>query len=118
MGSAMDVRKAVEEAVKEFNERFSAECEVLEAKEDEIKILFKGHICFTCGAYDYFEDMAFSISERLGREYVVENYHQLEDGSYVVTIKPAELVQERKREFVVMIFDKEGKKEEFRLTVK
>ena len=111
----MSFREKVEEAVREFNERFAAECEVLEAKEDKIRIHFKGHICFTCGAYDYFEDLAMDISERVGKEYAVEDYEQLEDGTYIVTIKPREQIKEKKREFVVMIFDKEGKKEEFRL---
>ncbi len=111
----MSFRELVERAVKEFNERFSAECEVIDAKEDEVKIHFKGHICFTCGAYDYFEDVAMTISELTGREYAVEDYQQLEDGSYVVTIKPRELIKEKKREFVVMIFDEKGGKEEFRI---
>lgn len=111
----MSFKEKVEEVLKEFNRRFAAECEVLKAEEDEIRIHFKGHICFTCGAYDYFEDLAMDISERTGREYAVEDYEQLEDGTYIVTIKPREMVKEKKREFVITIFGKEGKKEEFRL---
>ena len=109
------MREEVEKIIREFNKRFSAQCELMELKGEEIVVLFKGNICFTCGTYDYFEDLAFAISEKLGKEYVVEKYIQLEDGSYLVTIKPTERVVDRKREVVVMFFEKEGSTTTFRI---
>ncbi len=100
----MDIEK-VRKVVEDFNRRFAAECEVLKADEHEIVIHFKGHICFTCGTYDYFEDLAFDLSEALGRTYVPAEYEQLEDGTYIVKYKPEEEVDTIKREITVILYD-------------
>ena len=95
----------VREAISKFNKEFGAECEVLKANEDEIVVHFKGHVCFTCGTYDYFEDLAFKISEALGEEYVPAKYEQLEDGTYIVYYKPARKVDKIEREVTIIIYD-------------
>ncbi len=104
---AIDYEK-VRRVLEEFNEIHGAECEVLSVDDDEIDVLFKGHICFTCGTYDYFEDLAMKLSEALGKEYVPAEYHHNEDGTYIVIYKPKEKVRERKREALVLIFDEKG----------
>lgn len=91
----IDIGK-VREIVDEFNKEHGAECEVLSVSDREIVISFKGHICFTCGTYDYFEDLAMRLSEALSKEYVVAEYHHNEDGSYLVTFRPKSEVKERK----------------------
>jgi len=58
----------VKETINEFNSIHKANCKLLRVKGSEIEVLFEGHICFTCGAYDYFEDLAYMLSERLGKE--------------------------------------------------
>ncbi len=95
----------IKKVVDEFNRRFAAECKVIKADEDEIVVHFKGHICFTCGAYDYFEDLAFDLSDALGRQYLPASYEQLEDGTYIVHYKPADKVDKVEREITVMIYD-------------
>jgi len=95
----------VREAVEDFNRRFAAECEVVKASEDEIVIHFKGHVCFTCGTYDYFEDLAYSLSEAIGKDYVPVRYKQLEDGTYLVYYKPAEEVEKIEREITIVLYD-------------
>ncbi len=101
----MELKKVVEEAVEDFNKRFAADLKVIKAEPNEVVVHFKGHICFTCGTYDYFEDLAYDLTERLGREYIVESYEQLEDGSYIVHYKPKELVKQRKREIHVYFIE-------------
>ncbi len=101
----MNLRSIVEEVVNDFNRRFATNLRILKADENEIVIHFRGHICFTCGTYDYFEDLAYELTEKLGREYVVESYEQLDDGTYIVHYKPKELVKERKREIHVYFIE-------------
>ncbi len=102
----MDFGEKVKRVVEDFNKRFAAECEVLKADEHEIIIHFKGHICFTCGTYDYFEDLAYDLSDALGKKYILAEYEQLEDGTYIVKYKPEEEVDSIKREITVMLYDK------------
>ena len=97
--------KKVKEAIKRFNEKYGAESELLKIDGDEIIVHVKGHICFTCGAYDYFEDLAFELSDVLGKEYAVAKEEQLEDGTYVVHYLPVEKVEKVIREVTVMIYD-------------
>ncbi|HIH90738.1 hypothetical protein [Ignicoccus hospitalis] len=78
---------------------------MIEVKNDEIVVHVKGHICFTCGAYDYFEDLAFELSDVLGREYAVAEEKQLEDGTYIVRYLPAEKVDKVVREAMIVIYD-------------
>ena len=94
----------MEEAIKEFNNIFKSDCKLLDITNEEIKILFKGHICFTCGAYDYFEDLATKISEKLGKEYGIAKYEQRDDGSYVVHFKPKEKINEVKRDIKIFLY--------------
>ena len=101
----MSVEEVVKRAISDFNKRFATELEPLKVSESEIIIHFKGHICFTCGTYDYFEDLAYHLSDLLNKEYVVERYEQQDDGSYIVYYKPKEKVKERKREIVVYFIE-------------
>ena len=102
----MNFRDKVKKVVEDFNKRFAAECEVLKADEHEIVIHFKGHICFTCGTYDYFEDLAYDLSDALGKKYIPAEYEQLEDGTYIVKYKPEEEVNSIKREITIMLYDR------------
>jgi len=100
----MDVNK-VKKVLEDFNKRFAAECELVKATDDEIVVHFKGHVCFTCGTYDYFEDLAFDLSDALGKEYVPVRYEQKEDGTYVVYYKPAEKIEKVEREVTIVLYD-------------
>ncbi len=101
----MNLEEKVKKVVEDFNRRFAAECEVLKADEHEIVIHFKGHICFTCGTYDYFEDLAYDLSDALGKNYIPAEYEQLEDGTYIVKYKPEDEVDSIKREITVILYD-------------
>ena len=95
----------VKKTIENFNEIHKANCKLLEITGDEIKVLFEGHICFTCGAYDYFEDLAILLSKILGREYGVEKYEQQEDGTYIVYFKPKEFIKEIKKDIYVIFLE-------------
>ncbi len=100
----MSFEEKVKEAIREFNNLHKANCKLLKIDKEEIRILFSGHICFTCGAYDYFEDLAFLIYEKTGKLFRVAEYRQQEDGSYIVVYKPKEKVKEVKRDIKVEFY--------------
>ncbi|HIE58948.1 MAG TPA: hypothetical protein EYP82_03220 [Hydrogenothermaceae bacterium] len=98
------MKHKIEEVIQEFNIVFKSECKLLRVFGEEIKVLFKGHICFTCGVYDYFEDMASKISKKLNREYGVVKYEQQDDGSYIVYFKPKNKIKKVKRDIRVFLY--------------
>ncbi|AAR38864.1 NEQ009 [Nanoarchaeum equitans Kin4-M] len=95
--------KEIEQVIEEFNRLHKANCKLLEIKDDTIIVLFSGHICFTCGTYDYFEDLAVLLSEKLNKQYGVEKYEQL-NGDYIVYYKPKEKIKQTKRDIKVIFF--------------
>lgn len=98
------MKQKIEKVIEEFNRMFKSECKLLDISKEEIKVLFKGHICFTCGAYDYFEDMASKISEKLNKEYRVARYEQQENGEYIVYFKPEDKTKEIQRDIKVFLY--------------
>jgi len=97
------MREKLQEAIKEFNERFGAECELVEVKGKSFKVLFKGHICFTCGAFEYFEDLRETIERKIGKDFYIDSYEQRDDGIYLV-IYSLEKTQ-TKREILTIFYD-------------
>ncbi|MEM1631358.1 MAG: hypothetical protein QXX83_04445 [Thermofilum sp.] len=61
---SVELVKALECAVREFNRLHGAEGQVrvLEVKEGKFKVEFRGSFCLTCGFYDYFEDFAYVLA--------------------------------------------------------
>ena len=97
------------EALERFRRLFGVEAEVelVERGPDRIVVRFSGHMCFTCGAYDYFEDLAQLLSDELGEEWGVEWYEQLDDGTYLVAYRPAKLIGAKRRHVKVVIYGEE-----------
>jgi len=87
--------KEIEQVIEEFNRLHKANCKLLEIKDDTIIVLFSGHICFTCGTYDYFEDLAVLLSEKLNEQL---------NGDYIVYYKPKEKIKQTKRDIKVIFF--------------
>ncbi|HIP90105.1 MAG TPA: hypothetical protein EYH22_00960 [Candidatus Nanopusillus sp.] len=98
------IKQKVEEAIEEFNKTFKSKCKLIDISRDEIKVLFSRHICFTCGTYDYFEDMALKIPNKLNKEYGVVMYVQQDDGSYIVYFKPKSKIKAVKRDIRVYLY--------------
>ncbi|RIB35423.1 MAG: hypothetical protein BXU00_01495 [Candidatus Nanoclepta minutus] len=94
----------IEKAIEGFNLKFNSECKLLGIRDKEFDILFRGHICFTCGAYDYFEDLRVILEERIGKKVYLKEYKQNEDGSYIVTYI-FERIEKPKRDIKIIFYD-------------
>jgi len=97
------MREKLQEAIKEFNQKFDAKCKLVEVKDKSFKVLFKGHICFTCGAFDYFEDLRETIEKKIEKEVYIDSYEQMDDGSYLVTYSLEKT--QTKREILTIFYD-------------
>lgn len=65
--------------VSEYNRYHSPEArvEIIEIWKNKVILKFSGHYCFTCGVYDYFEDLVHLLDERGINSKIVKVY---EDG--------------------------------------
>lgn len=99
----------LEEAVDTFKRLFGSEAliDVVENAPDRLVLHFYGNMCYTCGAYDYFEDFAGIYSECAGEEWTVEEYRQQPDGTYIVTLRPKRLVKKQRRHVKIVIDGRE-----------
>ncbi|WP_087035822.1 hypothetical protein [Thermococcus litoralis] len=82
----------LKKAVEEFNRLHGSEAqaEIIEVKEDEAIIEFKGSFCKTCGLFDYFEDITWEAMEfglKVEPVEIVEMEEDFEKGRYVVKYK-------------------------------
>ncbi|MFB6490661.1 MAG: hypothetical protein TU35_005350 [Thermoproteus sp. AZ2] len=95
----------VDRAVARFKELFGAEAEVevLKASEDSVVVKFGGNMCYTCGAYDYFEDFAYMLSDEAPEDWGVASYTQTEEGEYVVEFKPRRLIGRARRHVKIVL---------------
>ena len=59
------LREKIQRAIKNFNEirKPEAIAELVELKKNKFLVKFSGHMCFTCGTYDYFEDLLYELSD-------------------------------------------------------
>jgi hypothetical protein len=67
-------------AIEKFNEIRvpEAKAELIEFKENNFLIKFSGHMCFTCGTYDYFEDLIYEFKD-WGIEIKIKDYQNFGD---------------------------------------
>ncbi|MFA4647309.1 hypothetical protein P8X24_08690 [Pyrococcus kukulkanii] len=78
--------------IREFNKWHGSEAQarILEAKEDEVIIEFRGTFCKTCGLYDYFDDIAWEAIDfglKIKPVEIIESEEDFEEGRYVVRYK-------------------------------
>ena len=59
------IREAVEKAVENYNRyrRPEAAARILEVKEGSVLVEFSGSFCYTCGVYDWIEDLIYELRE-------------------------------------------------------
>ena len=97
------------ETLQKFRMVFGSEAlvDVLHASPDKITARFHGNMCYTCGAYDYFEDFAYMYGECAGEEWAVESYQQNPDGTYTATLRPKRLLKTTKRHIKIVIDNRE-----------
>jgi len=99
----------IAETQDKFRRVFGSEAlvDILHAESDKVVVRFHGNMCYTCGAYDYFEDFAYMYGECAGEEWGVESYQQNPDGTYTVTLRPKRLLKTVKRHVKVILDGKE-----------
>ena len=59
------IREAVEKAVENYNRYRSPEAaaRILEVRGDSVLVEFSGSFCYTCGVYDWLEDLIYELRE-------------------------------------------------------
>ncbi len=74
----------IEKAIELFNRFRSPEANAkLISKDDEyVEVKFYGHMCLTCGYYDYFEDFRYEALD-LGVELVIDEVRDYGDHAIV-----------------------------------
>jgi len=97
-------KEKIVEIINKFNKEFGTKCKLINIKNDEIIVLFSGHECYTCGAFDYFEDLATYFTENLKVEYGVAKYEQSNE-KYIVHYLPKNKIKKVYRD-VKMVFYK------------
>jgi hypothetical protein len=81
--------ETVSEKIVKGIERFNgfrapeARAELLTMGEREILVRLSGHMCFTCGTFDYFEDLLYEIKD-LGLELRLKKWQRDEENGYLV----------------------------------
>ena len=55
----------LKESISEYNKYRTPEAtaKLVSIDNNNLKIEFKGHFCFTCGFYDYFDDLRFLLED-------------------------------------------------------
>lgn len=80
-------KDSVEDAIKDFNLLRSPEAtaELISRENDQLVVRMSGPFCATCGLYDWFDDLAWELKDKLGREVEVRSAKGVGDQSYIVT---------------------------------
>ncbi len=70
-----NLEKQIKGAIESFNKirKPEAIARLLEFKDKKFLVKFTGHMCFSCGVYDYFEDLMWELRD-LGIETKIESY--------------------------------------------
>lgn len=68
------------QAIERFNEIRvpEAKADLVGAKGKKFLVKFSGHMCFTCGTYDYFDDLKFDLDD-LGLKTKIKNFRRIND---------------------------------------
>jgi hypothetical protein len=61
----MTIKNIILKSILRFNEirKPEAIAKLIKYKDKEFLVKFFGHMCFTCGTYDYFEDLMYELKE-------------------------------------------------------
>ncbi len=80
----MDIKRRLSQAIKEYNKYRSPEAtaKLLDYREDEFIVEFRGPFCKTCGFYDWFDDLRYILLEE-GLETRIDEIRELDDGGIV-----------------------------------
>ncbi|MGY0287909.1 MAG: hypothetical protein DSO07_04515 [Thermoproteota archaeon] len=76
-------------AIEKFIERFwpEAKVDLIKENENEVIVDFYGHMCFTCGIYDYFDDFKYILEDETMLNWRIERYKKLRNGRFRVVFR-------------------------------
>jgi|YelNatPaOPRAMG01_1025707.scaffolds.fasta_scaffold03950_3 thiol:disulfide interchange protein len=76
-------------AIEKFVERFwpEAKVDLIKENENEVIVDFYGHMCFTCGIYDYFDDFKYILEDETMLNWRIERYKKLRNGRFRVVFR-------------------------------
>ncbi|MEM0325018.1 MAG: hypothetical protein QXW35_03905 [Candidatus Aenigmatarchaeota archaeon] len=79
-------KELIEEAIEKYNKYRSPEAtaRLMYYQEDKFLVEFSGYFCFTCGYYDYFEDLIYILKE-MGLRAKIEKIEEKENNITLVT---------------------------------
>ncbi len=79
-------RSKVLDAIREFNEFRSPEAtaELISINENVVIVRMSGTYCVTCGLFDYFEDLVWTLKDHLGSKVKIISTKQLDPFSYEI----------------------------------
>ncbi|MHC1628038.1 MAG: nucleotidyltransferase domain-containing protein [Candidatus Nezhaarchaeales archaeon] len=86
---AMSIRNIIEKAIEEYNKYRAPEVEasLVYIGDQEFKVKFSGSFCYTCGFYDYFDDLKIEL-EDLGLKTEIKEIEEIPEGAIVTfTVK-------------------------------
>lgn len=83
-GALGELKERVEEAIEEFNRYRSPEvsAKLLKISEGSFLVDFSRPFCLTCGFYDYFDDLRFTLEDR-GVKARISKIEEKEGGAIV-----------------------------------
>ena len=90
-----DLKRAFEEAIREFNEFRSPEAvaELIHVGGDVAVVRMRGPFCASCGLYDYFEDLAWRAKDLLGEEVAVEAVDRVGHDEYLALYRVGDVAR-------------------------
>jgi superoxide reductase len=81
------MKKKKEETIQEYNKYRmpEAKAKLISFNKEYFKIEFKGSFCYSCGFYDYFDDLKILLKEK-GLKTEITNIKEIDEGA-IVTFK-------------------------------
>jgi len=87
-GDNREILKTVLKGIEKFNDLRAPEAraQLVEFREGKILVRFSGQMCFSCGVFDYFEDLLYEIRD-LGIKVEIKDFRRESEDCYLVLYK-------------------------------
>ncbi len=84
----MNIQNKVHEAIKDYNKYrgIEAQAELIKIDRSRVLVKIEGILCYTCGFYDWIEDLKYELEEKINREVRIEGVLEERPGRYIVAL--------------------------------
>jgi hypothetical protein len=88
IGDEGEILETVFKGLERFNDIRAPEAraQLVEFREGEILVRFSGYMCFSCGLFDYFDDLIYELRD-FGIEIKIKDFRREGEDCYLVTYK-------------------------------